>query len=83
MVITNAQLEKLFNQMPTVSYVKADGDGYHYQVTVVSDEFEGKSRLVRQKWVYGVLSNHIVAGELHAIQMKTYTSSEWEDQQHG
>lgn len=82
MVITNAQLEKLFNQLSEVSYVKADGDGYHYQVTVVSDEFSGKSRLARQKWVYNKLSKHIVAGELHAIQMRTFTNSEWEEQ-HG
>ena len=82
MVLTNAQLENLFNQLSVVSYVKVDGDGYHYQVTVVSDEFVGKSRLARQKWVYSVLSEHIVAGELHAIQMKTFTNSEWKEQ-HG
>lgn len=82
MVITNAQLEKLFKQLAEVSYVKADGDGYHYQIIIVSDEFSGKSRLARQKWVYNVLSKHIVAGELHAIQMQTYTNSEWEEQ-HG
>ncbi len=80
MVITNGQLEKLFKQHDDVRYVKAEGDGYHYQVTIVSDEFAGKSKLARQKWVYSVLNKHIVAGDLHAIHMHTYTVSEWEEQ---
>lgn len=82
MVITNEQLEKLFKQHDDVKYVKAEGDGYHYQVTIVTDEFAGKSKLARQKWVYSVLNKHIVTGELHAINMQTYTVSEWE-KQHG
>lgn len=82
MALTNTQLEELFNQLSNVSYVKVGGDGYHYQITVVSDEFAGRSRLARQKWVYSVLSKHIVAGELHAIQMQTFTNYEWKEQ-HG
>ncbi|MDF1758847.1 MAG: BolA/IbaG family iron-sulfur metabolism protein [Legionellaceae bacterium] len=82
MVITNTQLEKQFSVMDEVEYVKADGDGYHYQLTVVSDLFIDKSKVARQKWVYGVLNQHILSGDLHAIQMKTLTKSEWE-KQHG
>lgn len=82
MVITNGQLEKLFKQYTSVKYVKAEGDGYHYKVTIVSDEFIDKSKIARQKWVYSVLNKYIIAGELHAIDMHTYTIAEWE-KQHG
>ncbi|OGV27939.1 MAG: BolA family transcriptional regulator [Legionellales bacterium RIFCSPHIGHO2_12_FULL_35_11] len=82
MVITNEQLEKQFRDIAEIEYVKATGDGYHYQLIVVSDLFVGKSKVARQQWVYGVLNKHILSGELHAIQMQTMTKSEWETQ-HG
>ena len=82
MVITNAQIEKLFNDLDSVQHVAVAGDGYHYQLTVVSDYFIDKSKVARQKWVYAILNKHIVTGELHALQMQTFTCVEWE-KQHG
>lgn len=82
MSISNEQLESQFSGIAEVDYVHAEGDGYHYQLTVVSDAFIDKSRVARQQWVYAILSEHILSGDLHAIQMNTWTKSEWE-KQHG
>ncbi|MDP3561867.1 MAG: BolA/IbaG family iron-sulfur metabolism protein [Legionellaceae bacterium] len=82
MSISNEQLESQFKDIPEVAYVCAEGDGYHYRLTIVSDEFIDKSRVARQQWVYAILNQHILSGDLHAIQMKTWTKAEWE-KQHG
>lgn len=58
--------------------VEATGDGSHFQVTVVSNVFEGLRPVKRQQMVYQHLNEYITSGELHALGIKTYTESEWE-----
>ncbi len=82
MSISNEKLTNELSSHPDVDYVHVEGDGYHYQLTIVSDVFLDKSKVARQQWVYGILNKHIVSGDLHAIQMKTWTKTEWE-KQHG
>ena len=47
----------------------------HFQVTVVSSAFEGKSRLERQRMIYGVLAAEL-ADRIHALTVKTMTPEE-------
>jgi len=58
--------------------VTVTGDGSHFQAVVVSDAFEGKSLVAKQKMVYATVNEHIVSGELHAFTIKAYTPAEWE-----
>lgn len=81
-MISNEQLQRELLAIDDVEYVKVEGDGYHYDITIVSDAFIGKSRLARQKWVYACLNEYIVSGQLHAVNMKTWACAEWE-KQHG
>lgn len=81
-MISNTELEEQLRATNKVDYVKVTGDGYHYQLVIVTDEFLGKSKVVRQQWVYRQLQEHIVAGRLHALSMQTWTKNEWETQ-HG
>lgn len=81
-MLTNEALEKKLRDLPEVVYVKVEGDGYHYNLTLVSDVFSGKSKVARQQWVYGLLKEYITGGSLHALSMKTWTKDEWE-MQHG
>ncbi len=81
-MLSNDQLEKRIKQADGVEYVQVTGDGYHYQLTVVSDVFVGKPKLARQQWVYAQLKDYITTGSLHALSMKTWTKTEWE-KQHG
>ena len=79
-MISNQELEHELSAVPAVIFAQVTGDLHHYHLTVVSDEFVGLSILARQKWVYAKLNTYIQSGALHAVQMKTYTNSEWEKQ---
>lgn len=81
-MISNEQLEEYLRGQVEVEHVQVTGDGYHYQLTIVSDAFLGKSKVVRQQWVYSLLKDYITTGSLHALTMKTWTKDEWE-KQHG
>lgn len=58
--------------------VKVSGDGSHFDVTVISAEFEGKSMVQKQQRVNGILFDRITSGEIHAINIKAYTPEEWQ-----
>jgi acid stress-induced BolA-like protein IbaG/YrbA len=77
--LTNDSLEQLLRQDPAVHIAQVEGDGYHYQLLIVSDYFLGKTKVARQQWVYGKLKEHIASGRLHALTMKTLTKKEWEE----
>jgi len=77
-MISNEQLQQQLRQNPDVLEAIVTGDGYHYQLILVSDAFEGKSKIARQQWVYALLNEMITSGKIHALSMKTWTKTEWE-----
>lgn len=81
-MITNEQLKQHLLAIEGVAEVEVGGDGYHYQVVIISDAFIGKTTVARQQWVYAKMKDFIISGQLHAINMKTWTCAEWE-KQHG
>lgn len=46
------------------------GDGDHYQATVVSKAFKGKSRVQQHQMVYEALQGNM-GGALHALALQT------------
>ncbi|MBP7547550.1 MAG: BolA family transcriptional regulator [Corallincola sp.] len=58
--------------------VHVSGDGYHVQVIVVSDQFDGQRSVKRQQLVYAPLNAAISSGELHALSIKAFTPTEWQ-----
>lgn len=58
--------------------VQIDGDGRHLNIRIVSDRFAGLNPLKRQQLVYEILSELIASGDIHAVNMQTYTPTEWE-----
>ncbi len=76
----NEELKRDLMAKGDIDHVEVEGDGYHYDLIVVSDAFVGKSKVARQQWVYARLNEHIVSGRLHAVNMKTWTKEEWERQ---
>ena len=76
--MTNEMLEQKLGENPKVLHVAVGGDGKHYQLTIVSDEFVGKSKVKRQQWVYQMIKEYITAGDVHALSMTTWTKDEWE-----
>jgi acid stress-induced BolA-like protein IbaG/YrbA len=63
------------------AHIDVGGDGSHFEITIVSDHFEGLNRLKRQKSVYAALNERIADGSIHAVMMSTYTPAEWEQSQ--
>ena len=47
----------------------------HFRVEVVSDAFEGNSRIARQRMVYALLAEELT-GPVHALELKPRTQSE-------
>ncbi len=54
----------------------AASGGGHFRATVVSDRFEGLSRVARQRLVYGALAAEMQR-EIHALSLRTFTPEEW------
>ncbi len=52
------------------------GGGDHYQVVIVSSEFEGKRLVQRHQLVYGALKQAMSSEAIHALSMKTITPEE-------
>ncbi|OAD02272.1 hypothetical protein MUCCIDRAFT_82660 [Mucor lusitanicus CBS 277.49] len=52
----------------------------HFKVTVVSDEFKGKSLMQRHRLIYGLLNDELQNQGLHALTLKTKTQEELEKQ---
>ncbi len=57
------------------------GDGAHFDAIVISDAFDGLSLVKKQQLVYATVNDKIATGELHALSIKTFTTSEWSEQQ--
>ncbi len=71
------QLEDILKQHTNIEHVAVESDGKHYHLTIVSDEFIDKPKVKRQLWVYALLNQPILSGQLHAIHLNTWTKSEW------
>lgn len=50
----------------------------HFRVRVISPEFEGLSRVARQRRVFEILSEEL-AGPVHALSLTTLTPAEAEE----
>ena len=58
------------------THLAVEGDGQHFFATIVSAEFEGKTRISRHQRVYQALGDRMRA-QIHALSMKTLTPAEW------
>ena len=61
------------------SHREVEGDGRHFYATIVSEAFDGLSRVRRHQAVYGVLGDRM-REQIHALSMKTLTPSEYTPQ---
>lgn len=62
----------------TVAVQDLTGGGDHFQVTVVSGFFSGKTLLDQHQMVYGALRDALGSERIHALALKTYTPEQWE-----
>lgn len=55
--------------------LEVDGDGRHFNALIVSQAFEGKSRVARHQLVYAALGDRM-REQVHALSMRTLTPAE-------
>lgn len=72
---TAADLRRFIAAGLACAHVEVDGDGRHFFATIVSVEFEGKSRIARHQRVYRALGDRM-REQIHALSMKTLTPDE-------
>ncbi len=53
------------------------GGGDHYQVSVVSSAFAGKSLVQQHRLVYDTVNQAMETEQIHAFALKTYTPEKW------
>ena len=75
--MTAEQLKALIAAGMPCDHLEVDGDGRHWNATVVSSEFEGKRAIQRHQRVYATLGAKMHSDEVHALSMKTFTPAEW------
>jgi acid stress-induced BolA-like protein IbaG/YrbA len=76
---TPAEVQQYIAAGLPCAHLEVEGDGQHFFATIVSAEFEGKSRVGRHQRVYQALGDRMRA-EIHALSMKTLTPAEWAQQ---
>ncbi|MGP1382872.1 MAG: BolA family protein [Thainema sp.] len=79
-MVSPAQVESMIKAgLPDAEIQVMDltGGGDHYQVTVVSSAFEGKSLIQQHQMVYRAVQQAMSSEAIHALSLKTYTPETW------
>ncbi len=58
--------------------VEVAGEGSHFDVLVIGEVFADLRPVQKQQLVYGVLSERIADGSIHAVNIRTFTPAEWQ-----
>jgi acid stress-induced BolA-like protein IbaG/YrbA len=74
-----SELEALIKSGIPDAEVMVKGEGDHFEATVVSPQFEGRSMVQQHQLVYGTLGDRM-GGEIHALALRTYTPEAWAQQ---
>lgn len=75
-------LKEKIEKKVLMSFVESDvkiftTDDKHFNILIISDLFDNKALIERQKMIYDVIGEYILNGVIHAVSLKTYTKKEW------
>jgi len=73
------EIKRLIEQGLPGSRVDIDGDGRHFSVIVISEEFTEKTPVRQHQLVYQALGDK-AGTDIHALTIKTYTPAQWQRQ---
>ena len=82
MLPTPEQVRQYIADALPCEHIEVQGDGAHFEATIVSTAFEGKRRIARHQVVYAALGKRMDA-EIHALSMRTLTPEEYRAQPNG
>jgi acid stress-induced BolA-like protein IbaG/YrbA len=74
-MVTPEDVKRYIAQGLECEQLEVQGDGQHFEATIVSKQFEGKRLIARHQLVYAALGDRMKA-EIHALSMKTLAPSE-------
>lgn len=80
-MISPQQVEEMIKaEIPDAQVQVQDltGGGDHYQVTVVSSQFEGRGLVQQHQLIYSALRQAMSSEAIHALALKTYTPQAWQ-----
>ena len=60
-------------------YIALNGDGRHFDLTIVSALFNGLGKIQQHQMIYKVLGD-LMKEDVHALNMKTFTPEAWVEQ---
>jgi acid stress-induced BolA-like protein IbaG/YrbA len=72
------EIKRALSTFPDLMHMNIEGDGQHFEITMVSSAFLEKTKLARQRLVYQYLNQMITDGRLHAVVLMTFTPDEWD-----
>ncbi len=61
--------------------VQVQGEGCDFQVILIGDDLASMSPVKRQQVVYQHLNDSIASGAIHAVNMKFYNCTQWQQVQ--
>ena len=76
--MTPQEIKKILEAGLNSHEVEVNGEGNMFDLTVVSNDFEGKSAVKKQQMIYALVNEQINSGEIHALTIKTFTEKEWQ-----
>ncbi len=79
-MLSAQQVQDYITQHLACDVIEVRGDdGTHFEALIVSPAFEGKRMVQQHQLVYAALGDRMRA-EIHALSMKTYSPSQWQQQ---
>ncbi|HIK28919.1 MAG: BolA/IbaG family iron-sulfur metabolism protein [Oscillatoriaceae bacterium SKW80] len=64
-------------KLPNAQVQVNSNDGEHFEVTVISPQFEGKRLVQQHQMVYAAVQEAMSTNAIHALALKTYTPQDW------
>lgn len=77
-MITPEEIKNFIQQGLPCDHLEVAGDGHHFEATIVSPAFSGKSKVQQHQLVYGALGDRM-RQEIHALSMQTYSPEDWQN----
>jgi len=79
MVTAEQVVSMIQAEMPDAEVSVSDltGGGDHFEVTVVSTQFEGRTLVQQHQMVYRAVQQAMSSEAIHALALNTYTPEKW------
>ena len=74
-MITVDEIKNRIEQGLNTQSVEVEGDGHHFSATIISQDFQGKTRIARHRMVFSLFSEDIKQ-RLHALSINAITIDE-------